>query len=156
MEVEEAKLDISEIISPKLISLNLKSNTKHGVIEELSKLLYQNGDVTDEKAFINDVLFRETEGLTGIGRGVAIPHGKSTAVLNTTIAIGISDHDIPWESLDEQPVQVIILFAVRDQDSNTLHLKLLQKVAVLLADDGFIDSLHKVKSKEELINLLKK
>ncbi|EMP72272.1 PTS system cellobiose-specific transporter subunit IIA, partial [Streptococcus sobrinus DSM 20742 = ATCC 33478] len=53
------------------------------------------------------------------------------------------------ESLDGEPVTAVILFAVRDKDSNTLHLKLLQKVAMLLADEGFIDKLHKVSSKEE-------
>ncbi|WP_019789196.1 PTS sugar transporter subunit IIA, partial [Streptococcus sobrinus] len=57
--------------------------------------------------------------------------------------------------LDGEPVTAVILFAVRDKDSNTLHLKLLQKVAMLLADEGFIDKLHKVSSKEELIELLK-
>lgn len=74
---------------------------------------------------------------------------------NTTIAIGLSKLPIEWESLDGEPVTAVILFAVRDKDSNTLHLKLLQKVAMLLADEGFIDKLHKVSSKEELIELLK-
>lgn len=148
-------MDISKIVTPDLISLDLKSNTKLGVIEELTDLLYKARDVSNKQDFIEDALYRETEGLTGIGQGVAIPHGKSPAVSNTTIAIGLSKLPIEWESLDGEPVTAVILFAVRDKDSNTLHLKLLQKVAMLLADEGFIDKLHKVSSKEELIELLK-
>ncbi|EHI73598.1 PTS sugar transporter subunit IIA [Streptococcus tangpeifui] len=155
MSSNKIDMDISTIVTPDLISLDLKSRTKLGVIEELTDLLYKHQDVSDKQAFIRDVLFRETEGLTGIGQGVAIPHGKSPAVSHTTIAIGLSKFPIEWESLDSEPVTAVILFAVRDRDSNTLHLKLLQKVAMLLADDGFIDRLHKVSSKEELIELLK-
>lgn len=147
-------IDIKKIVNENLISLHVKADTKLGVIKELTDLLYQDGDVTDKEAFIDDVLFRESEGVTGIGQGVAIPHGKSSAVANTTIAIGLCDHDVPWESLDDEPVNVVILFAVRDQDANTLHLKLLQKVATLLANDDFIEKMRNVKSKDELLELL--
>ncbi|MGT2753721.1 PTS sugar transporter subunit IIA [Streptococcus ovis] len=155
MPGEEILLNMSNIIDSDLISLHLKAKTKYEAIEELSELLLQHGDVRDKAAFIEDVVFRESEGVTGIGQGVAIPHGKSEAVERTTIAIGISDHLIPWESLDGEPVNAIILFAVRAQDSNVLHLKLLQRVAILLADDTFIQKLHQVSSKEELMMLLK-
>ena len=103
---------------------------------------------------IEDVFIREKEGETGIGQGVAIPHGKSSAVKNTKIAIGLSDHPIPWETLDNKPVTAVILFAVRDQDASSLHLKLLQQVAVLLSDDDFISKLHAAKNKRNVIDLL--
>lgn len=156
MENEMVEMDIGKVITPELISLDLQSTTKEDVIAELTDLLVAHGDVVDRQGFIDDVLLRETEGVTGLGQGIAIPHGKSQAVKNTTIAIGLSHHPIPWESLDEEPIKVIILFAVRDLDANTLHIKLLQKVAVLLSDDSFIEHLRNVKSKEELIALLKK
>lgn len=146
--------DIRKVVNENLISLHVKATDKAGVINELSELLLEDGDVTDKKAFMDDVFFRETEGETGIGQGVAIPHGKSAAVANTTIAIGLCDHDIEWETLDDKPVNVVILFAVRDQDANTLHLKLLQKVAMLLADDGFIEKLKHATTKKEVIDLL--
>ncbi|MDO4680757.1 MAG: PTS sugar transporter subunit IIA [Aerococcus sp.] len=152
----EAAFDIKKVITPELITLNLKGTKKEEVLMELTDLLVNDGDVIDKDTFFKDVLYRETEGITGIGQGVAIPHGKSSAVKNTTLAVGISDHPIEWETLDENPVDVVILFAVRDQDANTLHIKLLQNVAVLLADDDFINSLHHIKTKEELIKLLGK
>ena len=147
----DEKFDIAKIINANLIELHLKGQTKAEVIDELSNLLTEDGDVIDKEAFVTDVFKREEEGATGIGQGVAIPHGKSTAVQNTTIAIGLSDHPIPWETLDGEPVTAVILFAVRDQDADTLHLKLLQQVAILLSDDGFIEAMHSVKTKEQLI-----
>ena len=154
IRLTETKIDIGKIVNPDLISLDLKGKNKAEIIDELSDLLTKDGDVIDKEAFVEDVFKREEEGETGIGQGVAIPHGKSKAVVNTTIAIGLSDHPIEWETLDDKPVSIIILFAVRDQDASTLHLKLLQQVAMLLSDDGFIDNLRNAKTKEEIINLL--
>lgn len=152
--MSETKVDITRIINPNLIKLKLKGITKKEVINELSDLLKLDNDIDNKQIFVKDVLKREMEGETGIGQGVAIPHGKSIAVKNTTIAIGLSCHPIPWETLDNQPVTAVILFAVRNQDASTLHLKLLQQVAILLSDDDFIDKLHHAKTKEKVIQLL--
>lgn len=154
MEDVNTAIHIVDMISPNIITLDLQSTSKLGVIEELSNLLVRNGDITDKDTFVKDVLLRETEGITGIGQGLAIPHGKSTTVVNTTIAIGIAHHDIAWESLDNQPVKVVFLFAVRDQDASTVHLKLLQRVAILLADETFVEKLQRVESKEALLSML--
>ncbi|HFI0292206.1 TPA: PTS sugar transporter subunit IIA [Streptococcus suis] len=154
MEDVNTAIHIVDMISPNIITLDLQSTSKLGVIEELSNLLVRNGDITDKDTFVKDVLLRETEGITGIGQGLAIPHGKSTTVVNTTIAIGIAHHDIAWESLDDQPVKVVFLFAVRDQDASTVHLKLLQRVAILLADETFVEKLQRVESKEALLSML--
>lgn len=154
MEDVNTAIHIVDMISPNIITLDLQSTSKLGVIEELSNLLVRNGDITDKDTFVKDVLLRETEGITGIGQGLAIPHGKSTTVVNTTIAIGIAHHDIVWESLDNQPVKVVFLFAVRDQDASTVHLKLLQRVAILLADETFVEKLQRVESKEALLSML--
>ncbi|MDF7638336.1 PTS sugar transporter subunit IIA [Lactobacillus sp. ESL0791] len=148
-------INISKVLDENTVTLNLKSRTKEGVINELAQLLKENGKLESQKEFVKDVFYRETEGITGLGQGIAIPHGKSKAVLETSLAIGISNQPIKWESLDNQPVTVIILFAVRDEDANVLHLKLLQHVAILLADDDFVKKLHEVKSKTELINMFK-
>ena len=150
----DKEINIAKVINLNLIDLHLNGKTKKDVIKELSNLLKEDDDITNTQDFIDDVFLREEEGETGIGQGVAIPHGKSKAVKNTMIAIGLSDHPIPWETLDDKPVTAVILFAVRDQDADTLHLKLLQKVAILLSDDDFINKLHAVKNKKDVINLL--
>ena len=155
MAFSDGSISVKDMISTNIITLDLQARTKLDAIDELSNLLFENGDVLDKTSFIEDVLLRETEGITGIGQGLAIPHGKSDAVLNTTIAIGIAHHDIEWETLDGEPVQVVFLFAVRNQDTGEMHLKLLQKVAVLLSDDEFVDKLKQVESKEKLLEMLK-
>ena len=130
------------------------AKTKEAIIQELGDLLYKNGFVSNAKAFIDDVYLREEEGETGIGQGVAIPHGKSAAVEKTTVAIAILKQDIEWETLDGEGVKVVIMFAVKDSDANTTHVLLLQQVAILLANDQFINAIKKVTSVDELCNLV--
>jgi PTS system fructose-specific IIA component len=147
--------DISKVLDNNLVSLSLNANTKKEAIEKLTDLLVKNGNVNSREGFVEDVLLREKEGMTGLGQGIAIPHGKSKFVNTTSLCIGISKHLINWESLDGKPVNTVILFAVRDKDADTLHIKLLQRVAILLADDTFIAKLHGVTTKEELIHLFR-
>lgn len=154
MDIQE--LDISKVISPALVNLELQATTKLEVIEELTDLLVETGAVVDKKAFIADVLYREDEGKTGLGEGVAIPHGKSASVINTSIAVGRTKKPVEWESLDDKPVNIIILFAVKNSDATTTHIKLLQKVAILLADDEVISQFQTVPTKEAFIKLLAK
>ncbi|MBC1545363.1 PTS sugar transporter subunit IIA [Listeria cossartiae] len=154
MDIQE--LDISKVISPALVDLDLVATTKLEVIEELTDLLVETGAVADRETFIADVLYREEEGKTGLGEGVAIPHGKSASVTNTSIAVGRTRKPVEWESLDEKPVNIIILFAVKNSDATTTHIKLLQKVAILLADDEVIGQFQTVQTKEDFIKLLAK
>lgn len=144
---------LSEVLSEKVIDLNLVATTKETAIKELSELLYQNGNIDDVEDFFEDVMLRETEGVTGLGKGVAIPHGKSESVLKTSIAIGRTSVPLEWESLDEQPVNVIILFAVKNTDANTTHIKMLQNIAICLADDAFISKLQGVTDETEMLQL---
>ncbi|WP_130831787.1 PTS sugar transporter subunit IIA [[Erwinia] mediterraneensis] len=134
-------MDISRILTPRRVNLALTATTKEEVINELTDLLYQDGAITDRAAFIRDVWLREGEGSTGFENHIAIPHGKSSAVKQTTLAIGRTRHDIPWETLDGSQVRCIILFAVRLEDQNTTHIRLLSQVASALADDEVIAQL---------------
>ena len=147
-------LDVTKVLDKKLINVDLKSNTKEGVIAELSQMLAKESYLIDEKQFIADVMQREEEGLTGLGEGIAIPHGKSEGVQTTTIAIGKLSNGLEWGSLDDQPVHVIILFAVKDTDATTMHIKLLQKVAIMLADNNFLTSLREANTADEIYELI--
>ena len=144
-----SEFSIANVITEKLIRLEMKAKTKKEAILELSELLKENGIIKDVDDFSSDVFQREKEGITGIGNGVAIPHGKSASVIQTSLVVGKVETPIPWESLDEQPVKVIILFAVKDTDANTVHIKLLQKVAMLLAEDTIIEKMNQATSKTE-------
>ncbi|MDE5053948.1 fructose PTS transporter subunit IIA [Niallia taxi] len=153
MDVQMDDLDFTKVVTEDLISLDLMSTTKMGVIAELTNLLFVNGCVTDEAAFIEDVLYRESAGPTGLEKGIAIPHGKSDSVQKTSIAIGRTNKEIEWESLDGGPINIIILFAVKNSDKTTTHIKLLQKVAVLLADEEKIEKFQTLQTKREFIEI---
>ena len=147
-------LSLDQLIDKDIMVVNSTARNKHEVLEELGRLLEAKGYLKDVDTFIEDVYLRESEGITGIGGGVAIPHGKSKGVKQTTVAIAKLAHPIEWETLDEGKVSVVFLFAVRDIDANTTHILLLQQVAILLADDSFIQAVQEAKSVDELYQLI--
>lgn len=147
------EIDLSKIISKDLLIVDSVSKSKQEVLLELAKLLERKEYITNAVNFLDDVYLRESEGITGIGNGIAIPHGKSKAVKKTTVAIAVLKNEINWETLDEKGVKVVILFAVQDTDATTTHILLLQQVAILLANDNFLDSLKEVSSVDQLYEI---
>ncbi|MCL3556954.1 PTS sugar transporter subunit IIA, partial [Klebsiella pneumoniae] len=97
-------MDISTVLNVKNIKLNMTARTKEEVIEELTDLLIQDGAVTNKEDFIRDVWLREELGSTGFENHIAIPHGKSSGVSRTALAIGRTQHAIPWETMDGSDV----------------------------------------------------
>ena len=129
------------MLNVKNIKLNMTARTKEEVIEELTDLLIQDGAVTNKEDFIRDVWLREELGSTGFENHIAIPHGKSSGVSRTALAIGRTQHAIPWETMDGSDVRCIILFAVCLVDQNATHLRLLAQVSGSLADEDIIAKL---------------
>lgn len=146
-------MDITKILNTNRVILNMKATNKTEAIEELTDLLQKDGAISCRETFIQDVWQRESEGSTGFENHIAIPHGKSSAVVNTTLAIGRAHHDIPWETLDGSNVRCIILFAVRLEDQNTTHIRLLSQVAGALADEEIIEQLLEESSPQKIIDL---
>ncbi|WP_131080508.1 PTS sugar transporter subunit IIA [Klebsiella quasipneumoniae] len=134
-------MDISTVLDVKNIKLNMTARTKEEVIEELADLLVQDGAVTNKQDFIRDVWLREELGSTGFENHIAIPHGKSSGVSRTALAIGRTQHAIPWETMDGSDVRCIILFAVCLVDQNATHIRLLAQVSGSLADEDIIAKL---------------
>lgn len=146
-------MDLSKVIKRETIKLDMEATTKEEVIKELTELLYKVNAISNKEKFLKDVFYRESIGTTGIGNGIAIPHGKSKFVNKTSLAIGRAKSAIEWESLDEQPVRFIILFAVTEEDKNSTHIKILAKVASNLGDDDVCANLLKAKSPEEILDI---
>ncbi|WP_454799559.1 PTS sugar transporter subunit IIA [Klebsiella pneumoniae] len=134
-------MDISTVLNVKNIKLNMTARTKEEVIEELTDLLIQDGAVTNKEDFIRDVWLREELGSTGFENHIAIPHGKSSGVSRTALAIGRTQHAIPWETMDGSDVRGVILFAVCLVDQNATHIRLLAQVSGSLADEDIIAKL---------------
>ena len=134
-------MHISTALHVKNIKLNMTARTKEEVIEELTDLLIQDGAVTNKEDFIRDVWLREELGSTGFENHIAIPHGKSSGVSRTALAIGRTQHAIPWETMDGSDVRCVILFAVCLVDQNATHIRLLAQVSGSLADEDIIAKL---------------
>ncbi len=129
------------MLNVKNIKLNMTARTEEEVIEELTDLLIQDGAVTNKEDFIRDVWLREELGSTGFENHIAIPHGKSSGVSRTALAIGRTQHAIPWETMDGSDVRCVILFAVCLVDQNATHIRLLAQVSGSLADEDIIAKL---------------
>lgn len=143
-------MKISDVINLDASDLQMEAADKEEALARLCGLLEKSGAVTSAEAFKKDVYLREAEGHTGIGGGVAIPHGKSAAVAKTCIAIGRCKEPIPWESIDGNPVRVIILFAVNIEDKNNVFVKLMAQVARKLAHAETVEKLMHCADGEEL------
>lgn len=147
-------MDLSSILDSRIIAVRLKAGNKRDAIVALSKLLKQAGYIDNVELFVKDIYNRESEGITGIGDYIAIPHGKSAFVKHVGVAIGILDKEIKWETLDGRGVKVIILFAVsNDNSSAQTQLKLLSAFAGRLGDEDTVQHLVHAKTVDDVKNV---
>ena len=146
------ELSIRSVLNEQRIDLHLKGQTKDEVLDEMVDLLFKDSVLSSKEQFLKDVYYREGEGITGIGDGIAIPHGKSDSVLHTAVAIGRSDHDLEWRSIDDKPVRLIIMLAIKSVDK-TVHMKLLSNVATSLCQRDVIEQIFISEDKEEIIEV---
>lgn len=142
------------VINENAVRIGVAAADKEEAFQYIAKILYEDGTLTSVEDFKKDLYYRESLGSTGIGGGVAIPHGKSRAVKKSCIAIVKLEHPIPWETTDEKPVQVLILFAVKEEDKSTYFLRLMAQVARKLAQDGVCAKLVGAHTKKELLSAL--
>ncbi|ENV9334630.1 PTS sugar transporter subunit IIA [Klebsiella aerogenes] len=147
-------MDISSVLNVRNIKLNMMAKSKEEAIEELTDLLVHDGAVINKDVFLKDVWLREEQGSTGFENHIAIPHGKSSGVTRTALAIGRTQHQIPWETMDGSDVRCIILFAVCMVDQNATHIRLLSQVSGSLADEEIVEKLLKEDSPQKIIDLL--
>ena len=147
-------MNISNVLNINNIKLNMMAKTKEEAIEELTDLLVRDGAVINKDDFLKDVWLREEQGSTGFENHIAIPHGKSSGVARTALAIGRTQYEIPWETMDGSDVRCIILFAVCLVDQNATHIRLLSQVSGSLADEEIIEQLLQENDPQRIIDLL--
>lgn len=147
-------MEIAQVLKPEQIRLDIQQNTKEQVLDALADVLMQSGALTDKKAFLDDVYEREAVSSTGIGNGIAIPHGKSQFVRETTVAIGrVSAGVTDWETFDDEPVTLVVLLAVDEADKTGVHVRLLSQMARKLASPQTCQRLTEAKTPEEMISI---
>jgi fructose-specific phosphotransferase system IIA component len=144
---------LTQILQPKCIKAPLVSTNKEDAIEELINLLADNGYLSDRASAFEAVLAREQTRSTGIGSGIAIPHGKSTAAKELVMSIGIAKEPIEFESIDNKPVGIIILL-VSPPDQTGPHIQALARISRLMLDATFKSQLEKAASPEEVYDLI--
>lgn len=147
---------MNEVLNEQNIFLEVEAKSKEELIEFLAEKLYIAGKLSNKDIFIEDIYKREAEGITGIENGLALPHGKSKGVKETTILIAKLKKAIEWETLDDSPVDLVVLFAVRLEDKNEVHLKLLSRIAGNLSEEENIEEIKKSTDKTQIIKILEK
>ena len=146
-------MEVNEFINQDLIKMNLKSEDKDSVIKEMIEIMAENEIITDKEEVIKKAMEREEKGTTGVGKGVAIPHVKSSAVKRPAVAFGRSEKGIDYGSMDEKPSYLFFLITV-PEESHDEHLKLLAKLSRNLIHDDFRNSLLEAKDEEEVMSVL--
>ena len=147
--------EFNNVLINETVFLDIDATDKKDILEFLSNNLLKLGRINSKEEFLKDVYIRESEGETGIEDGLAIPHGKSNSVIVTTLSVARLQKPIEWETLDGNPVDIIVLFAVENGlDVNTHHINLLAKIAGNLVDDNILKILKKSTDKNLIITQL--
>ncbi len=147
-------MKLSAALKPSNMLFQLKGTTKTEAIDELLSLLVSSGDVTDKKKVYDAILERETITTTGIGKGIGIPHGKTDGAKDVSCALGISKVGIEFNSLDNQPVNIIFLIAANSK-KNAQYLSLLASISRIMQDGDLRAAILNANSKDELLRLVR-
>ncbi len=143
---------LTQILHSTCVKVPLAGKDKNSAITELVDLLNANKLLLDRNATLEAVLIREQTRSTGIGSGIAIPHGKCKAVKEMVMAIGITSEPIDFDSIDGKPIRIVILL-VSPADQSGPHIQALAKISRLMLDEQFKQSLENANSAAELYEL---
>jgi len=144
---------LTQILQPTCVKVPLDSRDKYSAITELVDLLSKHKLVLDRDTALDAVFTREKTRSTGIGSGIAIPHGKCTAVRELVMALGIAREAIDFESVDGKPVHIVILL-VSPADQTGPHIQALARISRLMLDDSFKEALEKAPSGQAAYDLM--
>ena len=148
-------MKITDLLSEKAINLHGKANSKEEAIIQLVDLMVENENINDKEAYKQAVLKREEEGTTGIGEGIAIPHGKTDAVEKPGLAAMIIPDGVDFKSLDGSPAKLLFLIAAPNTKDN-VHLDVLSRLSTLLMDTDFRQALYDAKTPKEFLECIDK
>jgi fructose-specific phosphotransferase system IIA component len=147
-------MKISDILTENVIELKLEAKDKTEAINKMVDLANGSGRITDLEKVRTVVFEREKLVSTGVGKGFAIPHGKSDDITDIVAAFAILAEPIDFDSIDSEKVQYIFLLVGKDSMLN-MHIKLLSRISRLMNKDEFRNNLLKAQSKAELLQFFK-
>ncbi|MBQ6472884.1 MAG: PTS sugar transporter subunit IIA [Victivallales bacterium] len=144
---------ISRLLKPSLIKLDVEASSKEELFEEMVDLFVQEGLVPDRELAVDALMERESKMSTGIAPGFALPHGKLEGIKGVLIAIGIVRDGIDFDSLDDEPVYVVLtLFS--ETGNPVPHIEALAEIGRLLAIPEFTGQLKNARTPEEIIRII--
>lgn len=146
---------ITDLLDKRSISLQASPSGKSEALNQLVDLMGKSGKIDDLDAYRRQVFLREEESTTGIGEGIAIPHGKCSAVTKPGLAAMVVRGGVDFDSLDGEPVTLLFLIAAPNTEDN-VHLDVLSKLSVLMMDEEFAEALRKAETVEEFLEIIDK
>ncbi len=149
------EMRITELLDRRSILLNGTPKNKNEALDQMVELMVKSGKIKDKEAYRNQVYEREEESTTGIGEGIAIPHGRGESVERPGLAAMVVKGGVDFDSLDGEPVTLIFLIAAPNTKDN-VHLDVLSKLSMLMMDEGFSDNLRNAGSVDEFLAIIDK
>jgi len=150
-------MDFQEFVGyfhPELFIPELKSKTKDEVLEEMVDTLSKHKDLKDKRLILEMLKRRENLGSTGIGHGIAIPHGRSLSIKDMSVIFAKSFSGIPYNSIDDEPVHLVFMIVAPPHESNQNYLPFLGKLVEILKEESNREQLTKCESFDQLIDIL--
>jgi PTS system nitrogen regulatory IIA component len=140
---------LTDLLDQELILTELDGQNKRDVLNEFAALLYEHKKIRDQNEFLEVILAREALGSTGIGEGIAIPHGKLKSLNHLVLCFGISRKGIDFDAMDGEPVHIFFVL-IAPEDSPGDHLKALARISRVLKNSSFRERLIKSRTQEEI------
>ncbi len=146
---------ITELLDRRSIALDKAPKSKNEALDMAVELMAESGKISDVEAYRKQVYLREEESTTGVGEGIAIPHGRCDAVKSPGLAAMVIKEGVDFDSLDDQPVKLLFLIAAPNTKDN-VHLEVLSRLSAMLMDEDFVEALKNVKSIDEFMQIIDK
>lgn len=147
-------MKLSELLDESVITAELEGEDKEEVFAELVELLVRAGRLRDRDGALEAILAREDMATTGIGNGIAVPHGKHPSVTALTGALGISTAGIDYDAADGNPVHVVFLVLAQVNNPGP-HVQCLGEIARLLMVPGFPDRIRRAETPEQVLDFIR-
>lgn len=147
-------MKISDILSADVIAVNMDAADKEDAIKKIIDLSAKSGKILDLEKVTRTIYEREKLVSTGVGKGFAIPHGKTDSISDVVAAFGITKDPIDFDSIDGEPVRFIFLLIGKENLLNT-HIKLLSRISRLMNKDDFREALLDAKTSDEVLKIFR-
>lgn len=146
-------MNVVKIIEPERIDAQVDANSKKRALEYISQLIASNEPSMDSTAVFDSLIAREKLGSTGVGQGVAIPHGRMKSCDKPIGAFIRLTHAIDFDAIDNKPVDLLFALLVPEQSTDE-HLQILASLAEMFNDSSFREKMHKVEYSTDVFKLL--